>query len=110
MALVAAARLNKQIAAEIEITEATVKLHRGQVMRKMRARSLADVVRMADKLELTYHCRRPPRPRSSDLATFRDAVQTQVQLSAGVAWRYGVDILQCKASHDLFSRDEVFVS
>ena len=42
LALVAARRANKQIAAEIGITEATVKLHRGQVMRKMRVRSLAN--------------------------------------------------------------------
>jgi len=42
--------LNKQVAAELNITEFTVKVHRGQVMRKMRADSLADLVRMGDKL------------------------------------------------------------
>jgi len=50
MACVVAGRLNKQIAGDLGITEATVKLHRGQVMRKMHARSLADLVRMADRL------------------------------------------------------------
>ena len=53
MALAVAGRLNKQIAAEIGLSEATVKLHRGQVMRKMGARSLADLVRMGDRLGLS---------------------------------------------------------
>jgi len=53
MRLVAAGRLNKQIAAEIGLSEQTVKLHRGQVMRKLRARSLAELVRIADKLQLS---------------------------------------------------------
>jgi FixJ family two-component response regulator len=42
--------LNKQIAAELNITEFTVKIHRGHVMRKMRADSLPDLVRMAESL------------------------------------------------------------
>lgn len=50
MARVVTGRLNKQIAADLEVSEVTVKVHRGQVMRKMRAKSLADLVRMADKL------------------------------------------------------------
>jgi FixJ family two-component response regulator len=52
-ALVAAGRLNKQIAYEIGVSEITVKVHRGQVMRKMRAASLPDLARMADRLSLT---------------------------------------------------------
>jgi len=48
--LVAAGLLNKQIADRVAITEATVKLHRGQVMKKMEADSLPDLVRMADRL------------------------------------------------------------
>jgi FixJ family two-component response regulator len=50
MALVVTGRMNKQIAAVLDVSEITVKVHRGQVMRKMRARSLAQLVRMADKL------------------------------------------------------------
>jgi FixJ family two-component response regulator len=46
-------RLNKQIAGDIGISEITVKVHRGQVMRKMRARSLPELARMVDKLKLT---------------------------------------------------------
>lgn len=43
-------RPNKQIAAELKLSEVTVKVHRRNVMRKMRAKSLADLVRMADKI------------------------------------------------------------
>jgi FixJ family two-component response regulator len=50
MARVVAGRLNKQIAWDIGVSEITVKVHRGQVMRKMRASSLPDLARMADKL------------------------------------------------------------
>ena len=50
MALVTAGLLNKQVAAEIGLSEITVKIHRGQAMRKMAARSLPDLVRMAELL------------------------------------------------------------
>ena len=50
LALVAAGLMNKQIAAEIDLAEITVKIHRGRVMKKMGARSLADLVRMAEAL------------------------------------------------------------
>jgi FixJ family two-component response regulator len=53
MALVVAGRLNKQIAYDIGISEITVKVHRSQVMRKMKASSLPDLARMADKLNFT---------------------------------------------------------
>lgn len=52
MVQVIAGLLNKQIAARLGISEVTVKLHRHQVMEKMKADSLADLVRMAEKLEI----------------------------------------------------------
>lgn len=52
MVLVAAGQLNKQIAAELQLSEITVKVHRAQVMRKMQAKSLPDLVRFADKLAI----------------------------------------------------------
>jgi len=52
MALVTRGLLNKQIAVEIGLSEITVKVHRGQVMRKMKADSVADLIRMADNLEI----------------------------------------------------------
>lgn len=50
MALVANGQLNKQIAAELSLSEVTVKVHRGHLMRKMQARSVPELVRMADRL------------------------------------------------------------
>ena len=50
MALVVSGRLNKQVGGELDISEITVKAHRGQVMRKMKADSLADLVNMAGRL------------------------------------------------------------
>lgn len=48
--------LNKQIAAQIGISEVTVKIHRGQVMRKMKARTFADLVIMAQQLGIRQAC------------------------------------------------------
>ena len=55
MTLVVVGRANKLIAADLNLSEMTVKVHRGQVMRKMRAGSLPELVRMADRLSV-------PRP------------------------------------------------
>ena len=52
MARVTGGLLNKQIAAELGVSEVTVKVHRGNVMQKMGAKSLADLVRMADTLAI----------------------------------------------------------
>ena len=52
MQLVVTGLLNKQIAAELDISEKTVNVHRSQVMQKMRADSLAELVRMTEKLDL----------------------------------------------------------
>jgi FixJ family two-component response regulator len=58
--LVASGRLNKQAAAELGISEVTLQIHRGSIMKKMQAGSLADLVRMAATLQIPVS---PPRAR-----------------------------------------------
>jgi FixJ family two-component response regulator len=53
MALVVSGLLNKQVGGELGISEITVKAHRGRVMQKMQAKSLADLVAMAARLRET---------------------------------------------------------
>jgi FixJ family two-component response regulator len=53
MTLVAAGKMNKQVAADLGLSVITVKIHRGSAMRKMGAKSLADLVRMADTVKAT---------------------------------------------------------
>jgi FixJ family two-component response regulator len=60
LALVVSGRLNKQVGVELGISEITVKAHRGQVMRKMQANSIADLVGMAASLGIAD--KRGPRP------------------------------------------------
>lgn len=59
MDLVVAGRLNKQIAADLGMSEITVKVHRGRLVRKMQAESLPDLVRMAHKLGIPAPVRKP---------------------------------------------------
>ena len=54
MSLVCAGMMNKQSAAEIGISEITLKVHRHNVMKKLGAKSLPDLVRMADALGISY--------------------------------------------------------
>jgi FixJ family two-component response regulator len=58
LTLVVAGKLNKQIAAELGAAEKTIKVHRGRVMKKMQAESVADLVRMTQKVEL-YQTKAP---------------------------------------------------
>ena len=63
MSLVVAGWLNKQIGFELEISEITVKIHRGRVMDKMGAQSLAELVRMTERLELPRSKDQSPKTR-----------------------------------------------
>ena len=54
LALVSSGLMNKQIAAELDLAEITVKIHRGHIMKKMSAKSLADLVRMAERLGIRH--------------------------------------------------------
>ena len=78
LTLVVVGLANKQTAAELELSEMTVKVHRGQVMRKMQAGSVPELVRMADRLGMPGRPARVPRDRGGT----RDEV-CEVSLSGG---------------------------
>jgi len=67
MSLVVSGMLNKQIAAELSVSEITIKVHRARVMQKMQAESLADLVRMAERLQLFGGRRLSPQVRSTPI-------------------------------------------
>jgi FixJ family two-component response regulator len=70
VALVASGLMNKQVAGRLGLSEITVKVHRGQAMKKMKAKSLADLVRMAERLGLNPLKTHRPQPEDpDDLAT-----------------------------------------
>ena len=80
MTLVVTGLANKQSAAELEVSEMTVKVHRGQVMRKMQARSLPELVRMADRLGM-------PATRSQAISTrLSEAGYPRTQASIRARW------------------------
>ena len=92
MAWVVAGRLNKQIAGEMGISEITVKVHRGQVMRKMKASSLPDLARMADKLKLASArlrpgVARPPPTRSRRVGLVRRQEARDSSWQRALRWR-----------------------
>jgi DNA-binding CsgD family transcriptional regulator len=70
MALVISGLMNKQVAAKTGLAESTVKIHRGQVMRKMGAKSLADLIKMAEMIDVHGNGFRRP---SSELEVASDA-------------------------------------
>ncbi len=86
MALVSSGLLNKQVAAELGISEITVKTHRGQVMQKMQADSFADLVKMAGRLGLTKG-REVTLPRDRADRTGDPAVNS---LEAAHSWPNGM--------------------
>jgi len=69
MSLVVAGLLNKLVAAELGISEITVKAHRGCMMRKMKARSLPDLVRMAERLDVSPGLHPSPAPDSANVTS-----------------------------------------
>ena len=67
MALVATGLMNKQVAAELGVSEITVKVHRHNIMKKLDAKSLAELVRMADTVGLPHRMYMPNGPSDGDL-------------------------------------------
>jgi len=64
MSLIVSGKLNKQIGFQVGLSEMTVKVHRSHVMQKMQAKSLVDLVRMADKLGVSAPKSKAPKPKA----------------------------------------------
>jgi FixJ family two-component response regulator len=96
MGLVVSGLLNKQVGGELGISEKTVKAHRGQVMRKMKANSLADLVKMAERLHHSSAIKKSVRldERTRIARELHDTIlQTsrgwrRMQVVPGGLWRY----------------------
>jgi len=80
MAFLVKGMLNKQVAAELAMTEPTVKFHRAHVMQKMMANSMAELARMAEKLIEPVTEAGPPRPVARSISTSRRESWTNSQL------------------------------
>ena len=104
MALVSSGLLNKEIGCELGISEITVKAHRGQVMRKMRAASLADLVKMAGKLGLAKAREADDAPqsyRSSSL--WKQSTWSESYAFVASNWNSAVHGILCKSGQDFKS-------
>jgi hypothetical protein len=92
MGLVTCGLMNKQVAGEIGISETTVKIHRGSVMRKMHAKSLADLVLMAESLGICGRdVKRASAPDRSTLSSTQVLFPGQ-RLRATISRRYTPDV------------------
>jgi FixJ family two-component response regulator len=86
MALVTSGLMNKQVAAKIGLAESTVKIHRGQVMRKMGAKSLADLIKMAEMIDVQGN-RFQHRPSSQlEVASHACASDSRFGKTAGASF------------------------